>query len=71
VYRRGVVLLTFTEVSYPLSIDRVAIFVYKRDEKVAEMSDDRPADTFCDDPLHDGFGFDISKLLHRQYLWSN
>jgi len=57
-------LLTFTEVSYPFSIDRVTVLVFVRDEEVAEMSDDRPADTFRDDPLHDGFGFNIAKLFH-------
>ena len=62
--RRRVVLLTFTQVPYPLSIDRITMLVHIRDEEVAEMSDDRPADTFRDDPLDDGFGFDVTELLH-------
>jgi len=37
--RKRIVLLTFTEVSYPLSIDRVAMLVNIRDEEVTEMSD--------------------------------
>lgn len=40
------------------------MLVHICDEEVAKMSDDRPADTFRDNPLHDGFGFDITKLLH-------
>lgn len=57
-------LLTFTQVSYPLSIDRITVLVHIRDEEVTEMSDDRPADAFRDNPLNDGFGFDVTKLLH-------
>ena len=40
------------------------MLVFVRDEELAEMSDDRPADTFRDDPLHDGFGFNVAKLFH-------
>lgn len=56
--------LTFPKVSYPLSIYRVAVLIHIRDEEIAEMSDDRPADTLRDDPFHDGFGLDVTKLLH-------
>lgn len=57
-------LLTFTKVSYPLSVDRVAMLVYIRDKEVTEMSDNRAADTFRDNPLDNGFGFDVTELLH-------
>jgi hypothetical protein len=66
--RRMVALLTFTKVSYPLSVDGVTVLVHIRDEEVAEMSDDRPTDAFCDNPLHDRFSFDVAKLFHRQFL---
>ena len=57
-------LLTFTKVSYSFSIDRDTVLVFVRDEEVTEMSDDRPADAFRDDPLDNGFGFDITELFH-------
>jgi len=45
--------LTFTEVSYPLCIDGVTMLVDVRDEEATKMADNRPADAFGDDPLHD------------------
>lgn len=65
---RKVVPLTFTKVSYPFSVDRVTVLVHVRDQEIAEMSDDRPANALCDDPLHDGLGFDIAELFHWQFL---
>ena len=57
-------MLTFSKVSYPLPIDRVPILVHVRNKEVTEMLDNRPADAFGDNPLDDGFGFDVTELLH-------
>ena len=62
-------LLTFAKVSYPLSINRIAMLVLIRDKEVTEMFDNRAADAFRDDPFDYGFGFDVTKLLHWQFLW--
>jgi len=64
-YVRKLVLLTFSEVPYPLSIDGITMLVHIRDKEVTKMSDNRPTDTLRDNPLDDGFGFDITKLFHR------
>ena len=54
---------TFSQISYPLTIDRGSMLINVSHQELAEMSNDRSADAVVRDPFHDRLGFNVTHLV--------